>query len=70
MILELSLASIFRPHNSYCLHVDSKSDERFQRTVSHILSCYRAKVYWESMGKNIYLIFFLTFYFLSHLPVP
>ena len=44
MILELSLASIFRPHNSYCLHVDRKSDDSFQRTVSQILDCYRAKV--------------------------
>ena len=25
-ILELSLATIFRPHNSYCLHIDKKAE--------------------------------------------
>ena len=44
MILELSLASIFRPHNSYCLHIDRKAEDTFQRTVAQILSCYRGKV--------------------------
>ena len=28
--LELLLASIFRPHNSYCLHIDPLSDELFR----------------------------------------
>ena len=28
--LELLLASIFRPHNSYCLHIDPFSDELFR----------------------------------------
>ena len=28
--IELTLATIFRPHNSYCLHVDPKSDLLFR----------------------------------------
>ena len=43
-ILELTLATIFRPHNSYCLHIDKKAEERFKRTVLQIINCYRAKV--------------------------
>ena len=43
-ILELNLASVFRPHNSYCLHIDKKAEEEFKRTVLQIINCYRAKV--------------------------
>ena len=28
--IELTLATAFRPHNSYCLHVDPKSDNVFR----------------------------------------
>ena len=42
--LELTLATIFRPHNSYCLHIDKKAEEEFKRTVLQIINCYRAKV--------------------------
>ena len=28
--IELTLATIFRPHNSYCLHIDPKSDHIFR----------------------------------------
>ena len=41
--LELMLATIFRPHNSYCVHVDPKSDPVFSRAVQQILTCYRAR---------------------------
>ena len=43
-ILELSLATIFRPHNSYCLHIDRKAGEMFKRTILQLINCYRAKV--------------------------
>ena len=43
-ILELTLATIFRPHNSYCLHIDKKAGEMFKRTILQLISCYRAKV--------------------------
>ena len=41
--LELMLATIFRPHNSYCVHIDSKSDPIFSRSVRQMLHCYRAR---------------------------
>ena len=34
---------IFRPQNSYCVHVDSKADWQFRRTVGRLLACYRAR---------------------------
>ena len=43
-ILELSLATIFRPHNSYCLHIDKKAEEMFKRTILQLINCYQAKV--------------------------
>ena len=43
-ILELTLATIFRPHNSYCIHIDKKAEEMFKRTVLQLINCYQAKV--------------------------
>ena len=41
--LELTLATIFRPHNSYCIHIDPKSSQVFIRTVLQMLQCYRSR---------------------------
>jgi len=41
--VELSLATIFRPHNSYCIHIDKKSDTLFRETLENIMTCYRNK---------------------------
>merc|ERR1719342_1433860 len=41
--VELSLATIFRPHNSYCIHIDQKSDKIFRETLENIMTCYRKK---------------------------
>ena len=41
--IELSLATIFRPHNSYCLHIDPKSDHVFRETLENMMACYRSK---------------------------
>ena len=41
--LELLLATVFRPHNAYCIHVDSKADSVFVRTVKQLVECYRAR---------------------------
>ena len=38
--LELMLATIFRPHNRFCLHIDPKSDPFFSRSVHQLLTCY------------------------------
>ena len=42
--LELSLATIFRPHNSYCIHIDKKAGEMFKRTILQLIQCYQSKV--------------------------
>ena len=57
--LELTLATIFRPHNSYCVHVDHKSSALFRSSVSKILECYRRKypgsyIYPATMSYNVY----------------
>ena len=41
--LEILLSTIFRPHNSYCIHVDPKADAQFISTVSKIVSCYQGR---------------------------
>ena len=41
--LELTLASIFRPHNSYCIHIDQKADRRFRESMENIMECYGIK---------------------------
>ena len=57
--LELSLATIFRPHNSYCVHVDHKSSALFRSTVANLLECYRRKypgsyIYPATMSYDVY----------------
>jgi len=41
--LEILLSTIFRPHNSYCIHVDSKAEPIFINTVRQLLSCYQSR---------------------------
>ena len=41
--LELTLATIFRPHNSYCINIDPKSDFWFSESVKNILRCYKTR---------------------------
>jgi len=38
---EALLATIFRPHNSYCIYVDSKADSTFQKTIQNLIEKYR-----------------------------
>ena len=38
--LELLLAKIYRPHNTYCLHVDPRAGPAFTETVQRIAGCY------------------------------
>ena len=57
--LELTLATIFRPHNSYCVHVDHKSSVLFRSTVANLLECYRRKypgsyIYPATMSYDVY----------------
>ena len=41
--IELQLSTIFRPHNSYCYHVDTKADNIFKVTLENIIKCYKHK---------------------------
>ena len=41
--VELTLSTVFRPHNAYCIHIDPKGGEVFIRTIQQIISCYKAK---------------------------
>ena len=38
--MELLLAKIYRPHNTYCLHVDPRAGPAFTETVQRIAGCY------------------------------
>ena len=49
---ELLLKKIFRPFNSYCIHVDPRSDEMFKTTINHILECYSNRY----NLRNIFLV--------------
>jgi hypothetical protein len=42
-ILEALLASIFRPHNYYCVYVDNKVSLEFQNNVKRLLNAYKIK---------------------------
>ncbi len=40
-LLEAQLASIFRPHNAYCLFVDGKAPDAFKDSVQDLATCYK-----------------------------
>ena len=42
-ILEVILATMFLPKNSYCIHVDKKASSEFKNSVEKLLSCYKVR---------------------------
>ena len=36
----LDSEQVYRPHNSYCLHVDPRAEPDFHKVVENIVSCY------------------------------
>ena len=50
--LELLLRQIYRPHNSYCLHIDPRSDEVFKTSARNIINCYDQRF----QRKNMFLL--------------
>ena len=52
-MVELTLATIFRPHNSYCLHIDRKAEDQFKRTLLQIINCYRTKESFQLKTFNL-----------------
>ena len=41
--IELQLSTMFRPHNSYCYHIDTNAENMFKLTVENIVKCYNGK---------------------------
>ena len=77
-LFEAQLASIFKPHNSYCIFVDAKADKEFHKMVSNIIKCYKSKypqvcykkfiivyLYNNSMCTKVYSPYNLGNYFQS-----
>ena len=42
-LLETLIASIFRPHNLYCIFVDAKAATEFHNLVQKMVNCYKSK---------------------------
>ena len=42
-LFEPQIASIFKPHNSYCIFVDQKAEKKIHDLVSGIVTCYKQK---------------------------
>ena len=42
-VLEVLLASIFRPHNYYCIYVDKKASKEFLNNVKRLVNAYKIK---------------------------
>ena len=40
-LFETLLATIFRPHNAYCIFMDSKADPGFKTIVNLLINCYK-----------------------------
>jgi hypothetical protein len=40
-LLETLIASLFRPHNSYCIFVDAKATTDFHNMVKQLVDCYK-----------------------------
>ena len=40
-LLETLIASIFRPHNSYCIFVDGKASQDYHQMVRNLVHCYK-----------------------------
>ena len=40
-LLETLIASLFRPHNSYCIFVDAKATTEFHNMVKQLVDCYK-----------------------------
>ena len=42
-VFEILLKQIFRPHHSFCIHIDRKASPIVHETVANIVSCYKTK---------------------------
>ena len=42
-VLEVLIATIFRPHNSYCIFIDEKASGQFYQLVNQMVECYKER---------------------------
>ena len=42
-LVELQMATLIRPHDSHCFHVDPKATEEFKRAMGALVGCYQKK---------------------------
>ena len=54
-LFEAQLASIFKPHNSYCIFVDQKAEKKVHDLVSGIVKCYKQKYPQVSDWLNLFV---------------
>ena len=47
-ILEAQLASLFKPHNAYCIYIDKKASKNFVSAVNQLIEAYK-KLFPESV---------------------
>ena len=40
-LFEALMATIFRPHNSYCVFIDAKAEPGFKVIIRQLLNCYK-----------------------------
>ena len=80
-LLETLIASLFRPHNSYCIFVDAKATTQFHNMVQQLVDCYKyqypqARLFFISNLKItitiicLYLCSYTFFWSVSCLPDP
>ena len=74
-MLETLIASLFRPHNSYCIFVDAKATTEFQNLVQQLVNCYRLKYpqvrsfYILKVFHKIMLDFFYFYFYKANIFV-
>ena len=42
-LLELQMASLIRPHDSHCFHIDPKATDEVKRAITALVTCYQKK---------------------------
>jgi len=59
-ILEMFLASSFRPNDPICVHVDAKSSDTSWTAAKQLIGCYQESTDWWLSSKSVLLLPFLS----------
>ena len=65
-LLELQLATLIRPHDAHCFHIDPKSTYEERAAVESIVACYQQR-FPESTNIIDEVIFLISSYYLFQL---